>query len=416
MQEGRKRTEFEGELRMDISKNVKNKSFGIVCAYMLFYLFGFFALEKLPVRFTIIHCTLDEKIPFCEYFIIPYVLWFFFIAGTVLYFYMFNESSAEYGRLIGSLVTGMTIFLVVSFVWPNRHMLRPNLTEDGIFIEAVRLLYRIDTPTNIFPSIHVFNTAACYLAIRKNERCKSSRFVMLLTGILSVSIILSTMFLKQHTVIDVVGALGLNWVCYGIFYKWMPGKRRELFHLLNKKQLFARLNLLSLFRIGIAVVFWGLSERLPYVGRQACLVGILLLSFGIDYAARREEKKCPSANEAGKLLRIAADRITQGVVLLHLMARYRMLDVLLLLFFVHEIFIAFTGVKEFMKIKKNAALLCYERVNAAALNILLVILMLVPGVTKSAANVLIVVCDLLMGGSILICLHCSRELRQGCED
>lgn len=400
---------------MDISKNMKNKNCGIVCAYMVFYLFAFFALEKLPVRLTIIHCALDEKIPFCEYFIIPYVLWFFFIAGTVLYFYMFNESSQEYARLVGTLVTGMTMFLIISFVWPNRHMLRPNLTENGIFIDAVRILYRIDTPTNIFPSIHVFNTAACYLAIRRNERCRKHRLVVLLSGVLSVSIILSTMFLKQHTVIDVIGALALNWVCYGVFYQWFPEKHSFFVDLLKNQQLFSRPNLLNLFRMVIAILFWGLSERLPYIGRQAYLVGILLLSLLIHSMARRAEKKNPSEDQAGKILKLAADRVTQGVVLLHLLARYHMLNVFLILFFVREVFSAFTGVRTLLRAQDNTAVLLYEKCNTAVMNGMLLILMLVPGVTKLAGNVLIVISDMFMGGSLLLHFFYSRKLSE-CEN
>lgn len=396
---------------MDILKNIKNKSFGIVCVYLLFYLFAFFALEQLPVRLTIIHCSFDEKIPFCEYFIIPYVLWFFYVGGTVLYFYLFQESSEEYGRLIGTLATGMTMFVIISFVWPNRHMLRPNLTGDSVFIEAVRLLYRIDTPTNIFPSIHVFNTMACYLAIRKHERCREKKWLMFSVGILSLSIILSTMFLKQHTVIDVVGALVLNWGCYGIFYKWLLEKQEYVSRLLNKKQICTRPNFLNLFRMGIAILFWGMSERLPYIGRQAYLVGILLMSFFVDGAAKREERKCLIENKTGKLFHLIADRITQGVLLLHLMARYRMLEVLLFLILIREVVDAYIGARKFIIEQKNSFGLLYEKLNFTVLNMMLFILMLIPGVTKTAANFLIFISELLMGGSLLLQLYYARERR-----
>ena len=98
---------------------------------------------------------------FCEIFIIPYFLWFFYIAAAVLYFAFFNNSRAEYIRLLLNLGIGMTAFLLVSYIYPNGLTLRPvEFPRDNIFTDMVRLLYRIDTPTNVLPSIHVYNSVA----------------------------------------------------------------------------------------------------------------------------------------------------------------------------------------------------------------------------------------------------------------
>ena len=113
----------------------------------------------------------DEQIPFCEYFIVPYLLWFLFVAVTVFYFMFFNKNQwKEYYQLIITLGTGMTLFLIISLVFPNGQDLRPVLTGDSIFIKAVQMIYHTDTPTNVLPSIHVFNSLACCVAILKNQR------------------------------------------------------------------------------------------------------------------------------------------------------------------------------------------------------------------------------------------------------
>ena len=58
-----------------------------IVAYMAFYLVGFFILEHAGHRhYHVIHSWLDDQIPFCEYFIIPYLLWFFYIAAGVIWF------------------------------------------------------------------------------------------------------------------------------------------------------------------------------------------------------------------------------------------------------------------------------------------------------------------------------------------
>lgn len=70
-------------------------------------------------------------IPFCEYFIIPYLMWFLYIALTVGYFAFINKNKQEYYQLIFTLGLGMTLFLVVSYFYPNGQDLRPHLTGDG---------------------------------------------------------------------------------------------------------------------------------------------------------------------------------------------------------------------------------------------------------------------------------------------
>lgn len=164
-----------------------------------------------------IETEIDRMIPFCEYFIIPYVLWYIFVVGTVLFFMLYG-ADREYEKLVTSLAIGMIIFVIISFLYPNGHSLRPSLKGDGIFIEMVRLLYQIDTSTNILPSLHVFNTVVCYKAMEQNEWCRKHKWVLVASGILSILIILSTMFLKQHSVVDVVLAFIFNAICYKIVY------------------------------------------------------------------------------------------------------------------------------------------------------------------------------------------------------
>ena len=86
-----------------------------VALYFPVYMVWFMWLEaRDDVPFTYIHCAIDDYIPFCEYFIIPYLLWFLYIAVTVGYFLFFNENTTEFWSLILNLAIGMTLFLIVS--------------------------------------------------------------------------------------------------------------------------------------------------------------------------------------------------------------------------------------------------------------------------------------------------------------
>lgn len=193
----------------------------IVPLYMIFYLASFTYLEnRVTYRFHVIHSSLDSLVPFCEYFVIPYFLWFAYIAVTVLWFMFKNKDEKEYMQLIFNLGIGMTVFIIVSWVYPNGHFLRPiSFPRDNVFTDMVRFLYSIDTPTNVLPSIHVYNSIAAFIAIARCRALKNNRLVVGGTFILTVSIVAATMFLKQHTVVDVVLALALNVVVYLLVYR-----------------------------------------------------------------------------------------------------------------------------------------------------------------------------------------------------
>lgn len=79
--------------------------------YMVFYMLGFFILENAGHRhYHVIHSVIDDFIPFCEYFIIPYDLWFLYITLAVCWFIFFCRDKREYYKMSCSLAIGMTLF------------------------------------------------------------------------------------------------------------------------------------------------------------------------------------------------------------------------------------------------------------------------------------------------------------------
>ena len=89
-------------------------------------------MEQSNVKIHIIHSLADDRIPFCEYFIIPYVMWYFFLIGTVIYFTISCPSKKEYYQYLGTLGVGMTLFLLISFVYPNGQHLSQNVVIDPV--------------------------------------------------------------------------------------------------------------------------------------------------------------------------------------------------------------------------------------------------------------------------------------------
>lgn len=216
--------------RKMVNEFIAKYKHGLLLLYFLIYLpwFGYLE-ENVTTHFHVIHVALDDKIPFCEYFIIPYMLWFAYVASGIAYFFFKNKS--EYYKLCAFLFTGMTIFLVISTVYPNGHYLRPTTFErDNIFVHAVQWLYSTDTPTNLFPSIHVYNSLGINMAVWHSENFKKNKPVRYGSAILCISIILSTMFLKQHSVFDVVTGIVLAAFMFSLVYarSWANEPEHEL--------------------------------------------------------------------------------------------------------------------------------------------------------------------------------------------
>lgn len=191
-------------------------------AYMIFYLTWWVYLEnKVTGDYHIIHTGLDDRIPFCEFFIIPYFLWFAYVVFAVLF--LFFTDKTEYYRSILFLFTGMTIFLIVSTLWPNGHDLRPPVfPRENLFTACIKNLWLVDTPTNLVPSIHVFNALGAHFAIAKSKVLEKKKWASPISFIICVSIILSTVFIKQHSVFDVATALLMAGILYPLIYKFDP--------------------------------------------------------------------------------------------------------------------------------------------------------------------------------------------------
>lgn len=194
------------------------KSLAVMSVYAVFYLFAFFYLERRDVAVHEINMDIDEQIPFCEVFVVPYLLWFAYVALTVVFLCIRDREESD--RLVAFLMAGMTIFIVVSAVFPNGHNLRPKtFARDNIFIDLIRHLYAADTPTNILPSIHVYNSVAIMIAVWRSKCFAGHNIIKSLMLALGVSIICSTVLIKQHSMLDVLLALLLSAVMYSVCYK-----------------------------------------------------------------------------------------------------------------------------------------------------------------------------------------------------
>lgn len=186
--------------------------------YLIGYLLWFKLLEDIPrARYHDLASFIDRMIPFAEIFIVPYISWFALQAAWVSFLFFYDREA--YDKLVTILMFGMTVFLIVSTVYPTALTLRPwHVARENVFVDMVRWLWRIDTSTNVWPSIHVYNTTALIFTLFTTRDRNVILKVRVPMFIWCVLIILSTMFLKQHSVGDVLSGLALAGIGYLLVY------------------------------------------------------------------------------------------------------------------------------------------------------------------------------------------------------
>ncbi len=183
------------------------------------FILRYFLVEKLnpAAVYTVIHCPLDDRIPFCEGFVIFYVLWFVAIFGMHLYTLVYDLD--VFKRYSKFLIFSLSISSVIFLVFPSCQELRPEtFPRDNLLTKIVGLLYAVDTNTNVLPSEHAIGAIAVFSAGIHCRRLQTPGKIAALL-VMAVLISLSTVFLKQHSVLDVLAAVPIcaaaYWLCFG---------------------------------------------------------------------------------------------------------------------------------------------------------------------------------------------------------
>ena len=201
----------------------------------LLYLFGwlgYFAMYFLTENFIPrencypVHCFLDDIIPFCEVFVIPYVLWYLLIVFSLLYFALYNADSFK--KLMTFIIVTQVVAMAVYIIFPNRQDLRPEtFPRDNIFTDILGLLYSFDTSTNVCPSLHVAYSVGIASAFLKER--DASRALKAVITVFCLLVCVSVAFVKQHSVVDIFAAVPLCVLAEYIAYRkyWKQKFKKE---------------------------------------------------------------------------------------------------------------------------------------------------------------------------------------------
>lgn len=149
---------------------------------------------------------LDYAIPFIPGWIIVY--FGCYISWAAFYIIACRESKKACFDFVTAEIIAKMIALVVFIVFPTEMVERGGFEQtlgNGFFDQVTAFMFNCDRPINLFPSIHCL---ASWIGFRGVASCKKvPLWVKWFAFILAILVFLSTLFVKQHYIIDIFGGI-----------------------------------------------------------------------------------------------------------------------------------------------------------------------------------------------------------------
>ena len=177
---------------------------------------GYNIIQKyFPVGHVLKISFIDNHVPYMPVFALAYLCYTLILFLPFLFVFTNKKQLFAVSTAFFSVATICNI-CYISF---QTMMIRPEIIPSGFFDRLVMFIYSIDKPVNLVPSEHVafpVLTTLCLCHIKKK-----SWYILLPITIL---IILSTLFIKQHYILDVLAGIVVAGIGYLIFKKIMNSK------------------------------------------------------------------------------------------------------------------------------------------------------------------------------------------------
>ncbi len=157
---------------------------------------------------------IDRLIPFLPGTVSSYLICYLF--WVVNYIICARKDRIECARFLGADILAKTVCFVFYILLPTTNV-RPEIVGTTIWDEIMSVLYLIDMPSNLFPSIHCLVSWLCYVGVRGKSHIP--KWYQVFSCLMAIAVFISTLTTKQHVVIDVISGALLAEVCY-----WVMGK------------------------------------------------------------------------------------------------------------------------------------------------------------------------------------------------
>lgn len=181
----------------------------------------------LDMTYHPVKIPLDDVIPFCEWFAIPYYYWFGFLIGFGVFWAIFEPRC--FRDWMWAIILTYTTTIVIYLIYPTMQELRPlSIPRDNLLTRVVLSLYDFDTNTNVCPSIHVLGSLAVMFA-GLHSKLLSGWGWKLFFILSALAISVSTVFMKQHSALDIFAAFLVGFICYAVQFWLYPVLEKKFY-------------------------------------------------------------------------------------------------------------------------------------------------------------------------------------------
>lgn len=147
----------------------------------------------------------DNLIPLLPGFVYCYLLWFPLLVFGGFWMLFFDGEVLR--RYMIFLMCAYFICAAIYLAYPNGQDLRPkDLVVHDLSTAILAFIYRVDTNTNVLPSLHVIGSMGAAFGLCSSGRNRSAAAKAAIV-ILAVLVSISTVFVKQHGTLDVLAGL-----------------------------------------------------------------------------------------------------------------------------------------------------------------------------------------------------------------
>lgn len=200
----------------------------LMILYIPVYLVWFYLAERLITdNYFVSYMPFDDKIPFIKQFVLPYVMWYPYLLVPIPVLYMKDRPAfIRYGIY---MIFTLSVCLTVSCAFPNGQNLRVSDTGGGFCGWLIEKLYAADTNSNVLPSMHVAGSIGPAIAFFDSRHLRKFAAPSLIVCLL---ISAATVFIKQHSFLDIIFAVPV--AAAGAFIAYILPRMRKREHFPEK--------------------------------------------------------------------------------------------------------------------------------------------------------------------------------------
>ncbi len=223
----RQKVDYHG-FRLSRINEPRFRHLWLLGTWLIYFALYFLTENLIPAqRCHVMHCVLDDWIPFNEYFLIFYTGWYILVFGSLAYYLIYDVKRFRELDLYIFVTQMVAMFFYI--VLPSRQDLRPEtFPRENFFTWVMGLIYTFDTDTGVCPSLHVAYSWAIFNVMVKDEHL--AKWFKVFLGLFAVMVSLSTSFVKQHSFLDIFAAIPVvllgEILIYGKSY-WLPRLRKR---------------------------------------------------------------------------------------------------------------------------------------------------------------------------------------------